>query len=143
MRTSACGEATRMSRWIRGSTRSGQRWPRTKRCMFTSSTFRSRLDWLGACSKAPEKNRDRDHREDDHQKRGELRLPQAEDDLHVLAVIAEEEAPGRVQPEVDQTEHPVGQPRLQLLVERQDQREDQEREQHLVSDLGVDHLARL
>src|SRR5581483_4283070 len=53
------------------------------------------------------------------------------------------EAPERVDPEVRESEHAVGQPLPEPLVERQDQGEDREGQDHLVGDLGVDDLAGL
>ena len=91
----------------------------------------------------PHENWDRDHRDHEHQHRGELSLAKASEHSRVGPQVAEEEAAEPVQPEVGQAKRTIWQPGFEALVNRQQRSEQHQCEDHLVRHLGVDHQARL
>jgi hypothetical protein len=67
-------------------------------------------------------------------------LPQTEKHSRVGAKVAEPEAAGCVEPEIDEAEHAIWQAAFQPLVKWQKDKEQREAEDHLVDHLGVhDH----
>ncbi len=91
----------------------------------------------------PVKQRNGDRRERHHEQRRELCLSQSGEDGGIGAVEAEEEPADRVEPEIDEAEHAVGQARFQALVEWKQGAKQHERQDHLVRDLGMDDHAGL
>src|SRR2546426_7687708 len=112
--------------------------------MCTSSTTRRLLVSRCACAtRSIHEKRNQDHGGQDHHQGSDLRLPHPEEHRRVGPVEAEEEAPDRVKPEVENAEHAVRQLALKALVKWQEQRKQAEREEHLVAHLEMDHLAGL
>src|ERR1700736_2739156 len=137
---------TRRDRSRRGSRRCARLSRRTKRCTCTSSTTLRLRGWHFVCiarSPAPDQDRDRDDRDQEHREGGELCLPQTEEDRRVRSEVAQPKPAEAVEAEIHQSQDTIRELRFESLMERKDERQQTEREDHLVGDLGVHHLAGL